>query len=810
MGRPRIPALVSLDHRRPIILNQLTVTVGRSRRRTDYCIRESYVSAVHCHLSVTPDGVKLSDCSRHGTFVNGQRVKEHFLSEGDVVRFVRDSFRLILNYEVTDLTVDSTDPTEDLIRPSNSATLPVYNAGAHWFLKTRRKVFGPVSWEELKQLYGQSGQPDDEIRREDQTEWKIAASYPSLLTDASSLDLLLAASERAAVNAEPDVQEAYDDDAAVDLSRISTLDFDLGRFRELFEQSQDEAGSATASEDFEAAGPQKTARNQPSEAAFIEFDSYREDEVAAAGNAIADADNHPKLAPLPGVWSGDGSFEELRSNYEAAWANGSPDLLDFLSRHGIDTESNLSVEQQAAVIDVLRCDLQHRWSPKALTQLTETSSPSETSFVAVYMRQLPFIEANTEFIESLWRDEKLLRQAAREAAEQPAMAAAQSQRNRSEKTTSDGQESDRSRSSGDSHERSSFWKLSGGDKTPAIGPAELAELDTRFDDGSAHPKEPQPVSPKNLTGQRFGSYLLESLIGRGGMGAVYKARQELLDREVAVKVLAPEIIQNAEAVERFRREMRAVGRLDHPHIVRALHADESNSMHFLVLEYIDGLDLGKVVDVLGPLKAADVCEIGRQTALGLDHAHGHMLLHRDLKPSNLLLSTDGIVRIADFGLVRVAQDESEHLDLTSPHAMLGTCDYTAPEQSAAGQVPDHRCDLYSLGCTLFHLLAGDPPYRPTGQGNWIKTMKAHASAAIPSLSALRPEVPAAVDKVMSKLLAKRPADRYATAAELAAALEPHCKSADLKSLAANSLAQLIVPETPPQHDTGSFISDRTG
>jgi serine/threonine protein kinase len=321
------------------------------------------------------------------------------------------------------------------------------------------------------------------------------------------------------------------------------------------------------------------------------------------------------------------------------------------------------------------------------------------------------------------------------------------------------------------------------------------------------PKQRGPK--KDLCGQRFGSYLLDSLIGRGGMGAVYCARQELLERTVAVKVLAPEIIQNLDAVERFRREMRAVGRLDHPHIVRALHADEHEGQHYLVLEFIDGPDLGKVVDALGPLGISDVCEIGRQTALGLAHAHGHKLLHRDLKPSNLLLSIDGIVRIADFGLVRVAHDDSHHGDLTSPHTMLGTCDYAAPEQSTAGQVPDHRCDLYSLGCTLFHLIAGDPPYRPKAKGNWIKTVKAHMTAPIPSLRSLRADVPPEIEAAISKLLAKQPSDRYSTAEDLAAALAPFCESANLKSLAAK-LSTAIAPPTKLLNDTGSLISDQTG
>lgn len=802
MGRPRIPALVSLDCRPPIILNQLTVTVGRSRRRTDYCIRESYVSAIHCHLSVTPDGVQLTDCSRHGTFVNGQRVQQKLLKNGDVVRFVRDSFRFVANYEVTDITIDSTDPTEDLIRPSVSATLPVLNSAARWYLKTARQTFGPLPWLDLKQVFSEHGQPTDEVRREDQTEWKIAASYPSLQMDASSLDMVLEEEETR--------QKKYEDDAAQDLSRISTFDFDLGHFKELFEQSQ-------RSEEPLLEDTPEVLRRQPVAADAVEFESYHEDEsgVVEAGQP-ADSDNHPSLAPLPGVWAGNRDLDQLKHEYRIACDSGSVDLVDFLTHRGVDITAPLSADLHEVMSEILVYDLERRWTQLDPLAVLDKESLNGTSMVLDYVRCLPFLGSQAELVESLWREERRLRTAVLEDSKHSTLATSSSKTHALSQSIPQLERSDTSEgganSADDARNRTSYWKLSDSREGSEVDAGNFDGLDTHFEDHSSQPEKSKPLksAPRDLTGQRFGAYVLEALIGRGGMGAVYRARQELLDRLVAVKVLAPDVIQNTDAVERFRREMRAVGRLDHPHIVRALHADEHDGMHFLVLEFIDGLDLGKVIDCVETLSIADVCEIGRQAALGLEHAHGHKLMHRDLKPSNLLLNTEGIVRIADFGLVRVAHDGADQMDLTSPHAMLGTCDYSAPEQTAVGEIPDHRCDLYSLGCTLFHLFAGEPPYRKAGQGNWIKTMKAHLNAPVPLLRDRRPETPAAVDQVMTRLLAKRAPDRYSTAAELAAELEPLCSSADLKALAAMSLAQLITPGMLPQHDTGSFISDRTG
>src|SRR5262249_25577460 len=183
-----------------------------------------------------------------------------------------------------------------------------------------------------------------------------------------------------------------------------------------------------------------------------------------------------------------------------------------------------------------------------------------------------------------------------------------------------------------------------------------------------------------------------------------------LRRPVALKVLTPECTRQPALVARFFQEMRAVGQLDHPNLVRATDAGAVDGVCFLAMDLLDGLDLGKVSSLLGPLKVADACEAVRQGALGLACLHGTGLVHRDVKPSNLFLTAVGTVKVLDFGLVRLQEVTAADGRLTGSGFVLGTADYLAPEQALDPRTSDRRADLYALGCTLYHLLTGRAPF----------------------------------------------------------------------------------------------------
>jgi serine/threonine-protein kinase len=273
-------------------------------------------------------------------------------------------------------------------------------------------------------------------------------------------------------------------------------------------------------------------------------------------------------------------------------------------------------------------------------------------------------------------------------------------------------------------------------------------------------------------------YQVLDRIGEGGMGVVYRAEHRVMGRVVALKVLNAGVTANPVAIDRFHREVRLASRLNHPHIVTAYDADEAGGLHFLVMEFVEGMSLDQVVRVRGPLPVATACECARQAALGLQHAHDKGMIHRDVKPHNLMLTRTGQVKILDFGLARVAHTDG--LDplsvtaqaLTQPQTLLGTPDFLSPEQARSAVALDARSDLYSLGCTLYYLLTGAPPYG--GVGAYAK-MIAHVKDPIPDLLAARPDAPSALGALVRKLLAKDPAHRFATATEVAAGLLPFAR-----------------------------------
>ncbi len=257
-------------------------------------------------------------------------------------------------------------------------------------------------------------------------------------------------------------------------------------------------------------------------------------------------------------------------------------------------------------------------------------------------------------------------------------------------------------------------------------------------------------------------------LGRGGMGVVYAATHVVMGRRVAIKVIHPEFSCNPVAVERFRREVRAAARLAHPNIVTAHDANEDGGRSFLVMEYVDGESLGDHLDSRGALPVAEACDAVRQAALGVQHAHDNGLIHRDLKPHNLMRTADGLVKVCDFGLAALV-DDRRPAGSTAPNAIMGTPDYMAPEQAEDARAADGRADVYALGCTLYHLLTGRVPFP---EESVLLKLVAHRTKTRPSAGRLRPEIPAELDGVLLRAMARRPASRYQTPGDFGKALEP--------------------------------------
>jgi hypothetical protein len=261
-------------------------------------------------------------------------------------------------------------------------------------------------------------------------------------------------------------------------------------------------------------------------------------------------------------------------------------------------------------------------------------------------------------------------------------------------------------------------------------------------------------------------------LGRGAMGVVYHAEQTLMDRQVAVKVLSPAVLGHADGLERFRREVRAAAKLSHPNIVLAYDAEQAGDLHMLVMEFVEGQTLADLLQRHGPLPVAQACQYARQTALGLQHAHECGMVHRDIKPSNLMLTREGQVKILDFGLAKLVRERGRPAVMTAQGAYMGTPAYSAPEQATDSSQADIRADIYSLGCTLYSLLAGGPPFQEESE---VKTILAHLEKDPRPLPEVRAEVPAGLWAVLARMMAKDPARRFQTPAEVAQALAPFCK-----------------------------------
>jgi tRNA A-37 threonylcarbamoyl transferase component Bud32 len=259
-------------------------------------------------------------------------------------------------------------------------------------------------------------------------------------------------------------------------------------------------------------------------------------------------------------------------------------------------------------------------------------------------------------------------------------------------------------------------------------------------------------------------------LGRGGMGVVYLARNKLMDRLEVIKVVKKALLDRPGTVERFLREIRSAARLNHPNVVAAYSAVKSGELVAFAMEYIEGEDLAKLVQRQGPLPVVLACDYIQQAALGLQHASEKEMVHRDIKPQNLILTHEGnrhIVKVLDFGLAKVTRGADEDTGLTGDGAMLGTPDYVAPEQTLDAANADIRADIYSLGCTLYYLLTGAPPFKGR---SLYDVLQAHQSMEARPLNLVRPEVPKELAAVVQKMLAKDPARRYQTPMALVQAL----------------------------------------
>lgn len=278
-------------------------------------------------------------------------------------------------------------------------------------------------------------------------------------------------------------------------------------------------------------------------------------------------------------------------------------------------------------------------------------------------------------------------------------------------------------------------------------------------------------------GDVIGDYEILERIG-GNMGLVYKARHRLLDKVVVLKMVPAELIADSARLTRFQREMRVMGQLEHPNLVTAADARSVGEWHLVVMELIDGVDLQQVVRAQGPLSVAAACEVARQAALGLQYAHEHGLIHRDIKPSNLMLTRAGIIKVIDMGLALIRDDSTAQLTQTG--FLLGTMSYCAPEQFRDAAHVDIRADIYSLGCTLYHLLTGKSPYWQ--RKTFPEIVEAHLHEPFPRLAEALPEVSAKLGAVLARMTAKDRDERFSTPREVVEALEPFVRGADLAPL----------------------------
>jgi len=277
----------------------------------------------------------------------------------------------------------------------------------------------------------------------------------------------------------------------------------------------------------------------------------------------------------------------------------------------------------------------------------------------------------------------------------------------------------------------------------------------------------QQILAGRSTGYRIDKYVLLDLLGRGGMGRVYLAQDVRLNRRVALKILSQERMNNPRAITRFQREAKVGAQLQHENLVRFYDEGDANGVRYLVMEYIEGKNVGQLITEAGAIPWPTAARLARQVALGLDHARLKELIHRDVNPCNILVTKDGTAKLTDLGL---AIDLNDTDNVTRDGATVGTFDYVSPEQARHSRSVDTRADLYSLGCTIYHMVAGRVPF-PVA--SLPEKLYAHQLHDPEPLSELVPGVPEGLAEVVRKMMRKLPEDRYQTPMEAAQALEPY-------------------------------------
>lgn len=322
----------------------------------------------------------------------------------------------------------------------------------------------------------------------------------------------------------------------------------------------------------------------------------------------------------------------------------------------------------------------------------------------------------------------------------------------------------------------------------------------------------------------LGQYRILEELGRGGFGEVYKALHTVMNRVVAIKVIAAERVADSRAREWFLREVHAGTQLHHPNIVMALDANDDAGKLYLVMEFVDGPNLHRYVQMKGPLSVPLACEMLRQSGLALQYANANGLVHRDIKPANLLIPkpvagretrgaiTPALVKVVDFGLARLQTGNFQTLALNGEKGLMGTPDYMAPEQARDHHHADIRSDIYSLGCTFYFALSGR---RPFAGANLAEIISQHMTADSDPLDSLRPDLPAGLVQVVHRMMAKAPEDRFQTPAELIAAVEPMCttRAANLEPIDMSEpetriVAHLAFAENAPEGIATAAVAAR--
>ena len=305
--------------------------------------------------------------------------------------------------------------------------------------------------------------------------------------------------------------------------------------------------------------------------------------------------------------------------------------------------------------------------------------------------------------------------------------------------------------------------------------------------------------------QQIGPYRLLEPLGQGGMATVFVAEHTKLQKPVALKLVRfPK--EQSDARSRFEREMLAIGKLNHPSIVSATDAGQEGDLQYLVMELVRGMDLSQIARRIPNMAISDVCEIGRQIALALAHAHAQGFVHRDIKPSNVMLDEHGAIKVLDFGLVLFDQWDNAISELTTVGQFLGTLDYIAPEQAERSGGVDHRADLYALGATLFRLLCGHGPLSTSSSATPLEKLRLLSDHNPLKLHEMRPDAPASLCQLLDQLLQTDPNQRPIDASQVAAQLGPLCSEADLSSLIRK--AMVVEESVPPELPQAIPISSR--